>query len=154
MKNYYYLLSREMVISSMQIVPQDSSAPSSGNPQNKTVAEKKVVTVEDSMDIISELINEIEASDQLDLKIQIPEKANEIPPSSTPRQGIRFSFARQKRSVSSAKDLLPSLRKFFHVLLGIRSVHILLVRNDSKAAPIKQSYQVNELTAIGAKSFL
>jgi len=84
----------------MQIVPQDSSAPSLGNPQNKTVAEKKVVTVEDSMDIISELINEIEASDQLDLKIQIPEKANEIPPSSTPRQGIRFSLAHQKRSVS------------------------------------------------------
>jgi hypothetical protein len=52
------------------------------------------------MDIISELINEIEASDQLDLKIQIPEKANEIPPSSTPRQGIRFSLAHQKRSVS------------------------------------------------------
>jgi len=96
MKKYYYRLSREMVISSMQIVPQDSSAPSLGNPQNKTVAEKKVVTV----DIISELINEIEASDQLDLKIQIPEKANEIPPSSTPRQGIRFSLAHQKRSVS------------------------------------------------------
>ena len=84
----------------MQIDPQDSSAPSSRNPENKTVAEKKVVTVEDLMDVISESINNIQASDQLDLKIQIPENADEIPTSSTPRQSIRFSLAHQKRSVS------------------------------------------------------
>jgi hypothetical protein len=152
-RNYYYPLSSKMVTSSMQIDSQDSMTPTSGSFQNTVVEKKKVVTVENSMEVISELINEIQASDKLDLNIRIPEKVEEPPPSSSPRQGIRFSLARQKRSISSVKDVLPSLHKFFHVLLGIQSVHILPVRDDSKATPIKQSHKVNELMVVGARVF-
>ena len=96
-KNYYYLLSLEMTSEGMQIDNQDSSRTETRSPdlvQDRSPPRK--ITVEDSMDVLSELINEIQASNDLKLDIQPQPKPNQEQPSSpSSHSSIRFSLARQ-----------------------------------------------------------
>jgi hypothetical protein len=140
-----------MTSDGMQIDNQDSSSPetlSTLSMKEKSLPKK--ITVEDSMDVISELINEIQATE--DLVTDIPPHPEPPQDQSISPSSIRFSLAHQ-RGASPPANFLPSLCKFFHVLLSTCFTHILPVRNDSKASPMKLSSQVNELTLTGVKVF-
>jgi hypothetical protein len=107
---------------------------------------KKIVTIEDSVETIAELISKIQASGPLNISPSI--SSDDHPPSSphlkpTP---IHFSIARQKRQGHGATTFLPPLKKFSHVLLSIRAISIVPLRNNSKASPVRTTLQVNELT--------
>ncbi len=135
----------------MQIDPQDTKMAPKDSSSPAQSLDKKAVTMKDSMDVISELISEIQASDKLNLDIPVPDTVEEPSPSPATKQCIWFSLARQKRTASSAMSLLPSLHKFFQVLLGTHVVQILPIRNDSQASPLQHLHQVNELAVVGAK---
>jgi hypothetical protein len=115
------------------------------------------ITVEDSVETISDLIAEIQATERVDIPIPAPTPTS---PSTSiasvhvsgPMSPIRFSLARQKRTSNPSSNLLPSIRKFFHTLLST-IVIILPVRSDSRASPIKTNSEVNDLHATSARIF-
>jgi hypothetical protein len=74
-RNYYYLLQDKMATDMQIDHPEAKMAPKTSSPSSPV--NKTTVIVEDSMDIISELISEIQASDRLNLDIPIPEKVDE-----------------------------------------------------------------------------
>jgi hypothetical protein len=115
---------------------------------------KKRVTVEDSMEVISELIAEIQSSDTPPSSRRPTIPQDHPKPPSRQACRIRISLAQKSNSGNSSLTFLPLLQKFFHALLSTSSTIILPVRNDSKADPLKLSSQINELTVIGAKTFL
>jgi len=137
----------------LDAIPSQSTPPSRAEVSDNRSPKKKIVTVEDSVEAIAEVIGEIQASDPLEINISIP--SDELLPSPPPLKPtqLRFSIAGQKCQGYGAMSFLPSLKKFFHVLLSTRAVSILPVRNDSRASPIKTTSQVNELTLHGARVF-
>jgi hypothetical protein len=160
-KNYYYPLDPVIMTphdtnelsSAMQVEPA-SQAPSLSSAarisSNKPSAKSKVVTVEDSMDVISEPISEIKASEPVQVEINPSPIAS--PPQKSDNSPIRFSLAQKSQPTSSTSNALPHLRKFFHCLLSLKNVLILPIHNDSKSS-IKITHLVNELSVLGAKNF-
>jgi len=113
----------------------------------------KRVTVEDSIEVIAELISEIQATDNLGVNID-PPSSSPLPTTQKSTQApIRASLAKMSRSNISDCMLLPTLKKFFHCLLSTSSVSILPIRNDSSVSPLKTTHDINELMQIGARHF-
>jgi hypothetical protein len=67
---------------------------------------------------------------------------------------LRISLARRVKAGQSSTSSLTLLKKLFHTLLGTGKVSILPIRNDSKVSAIKTTNQVNELSLVGARTFL
>jgi hypothetical protein len=112
------------------------------------------IMVKDSMDAISELIAEIQATETVD--IPMPNVGSSLPvtsPSTNSKSPIRFSLARQKHIGNPSTNYLPPLHKFFHVLLSMKAVSILPVHCDSKACPMTTTSQINDLHATSARIF-
>jgi hypothetical protein len=115
----------------------------------------KKVTIEDSMKVISNLISNIQKSENH--SIPAPVNADIIPKLMAKENfPLRISLARRGKlgSAPSSNSSLPLMQKLFHSLLGTRKITILPIRNNSKISPIKSTTQVNELTLVGVKSFL
>jgi hypothetical protein len=132
---------------------EDAPTDSSTTSKRSKLLEKRKVTVEDSMEVISELISEIQSSEMLP-SIQTVSSQDYPKPPIKQTERLRISLARKSKSGVSSLSFLPLLRKFFHALLTSGATAILPVRNDSKATPLKLTSQINELTAVGAKTFL
>jgi len=94
---------------------------------------KKKVTIEDLMEVISELFSEIQASQ---------------------RNYLRLSLARKSKSGNPSLTFLPLLWKIFHSVPATGQITIIPIRNDGNAGPLQLSSQINVLTAIGSKTFL
>jgi hypothetical protein len=85
--NYFYPLTRTPIIATSEIL-MDSTDTSHLNRFNPTVSQgsslkhgiKKMVSVEDSMEVILKLISKIQALDNLNLNIPLPNKQSEKPP--------------------------------------------------------------------------
>jgi len=161
-ENYYYPLTTEMTTAEMQIktneVPEGTPLLSPALGGTSTVfLNKKKNTTEDSVDVLSELIAEIQATDDKKIPNNESNPAPNSPhPTQSPRQlhnKIHFSLAQQKRVSNSSKNHLLLLKKFFHVLLSTKVVSILPVRCDSTASPMKSTSVVNELHATSVKVF-
>jgi hypothetical protein len=155
-RNFYFPISPDNMPTaddtpmSIDNVDQPNSQP----PSNSSISSlKKSITVEDSMDVIAELIQEIQNSDDQDISSQISLGTVPPMPVTNKRVSIRVSLAKRNKSGVTAPSSLPLLRKFFHILLSTGQTSILPVRNESKISPIKSTAQVNELTLVGAKSF-
>jgi hypothetical protein len=120
---------------------------------NYNQVKKKPITVEDSLDVISELISEIQSTDNLVLNLPTPP----VPPpsfSSPPREKSSFRFSLAKtRSAINTTSFLPLLKRFLHCLLSTTSVHFLPIRNDNQIPPLTTSSQINELSIIGSKLY-
>jgi hypothetical protein len=97
----------------------------------------KPVTVEDSLDVISELISEIQAMDILD---------DDLPMDSC-------SLNPKSNASGASAGFLPTIKKIFHCLLSTTTVQFLPIQNDNPMLPIKTTPQVNELTAVRVKIF-
>jgi hypothetical protein len=92
--------------------------------------DKKEVTIEDSMAVISGLISEIQASDEQ--LCQLPTVCQDHPKHPSRKTGqIRISLAQKSKSGNSSLTFLPLLRQFFHVLLTAGTTTILPACNDS-----------------------
>jgi hypothetical protein len=105
------------------------------------------------MDVISELISEIQASDKQGL--QSPSICPDHSKQTSKKTGqIRLSLARKPKAGNASLTFLLQLKRFFQALLATRSITILPIRTDSRAQPLKLTSQVNELTLIGSKTFL
>lgn len=158
-KNFYFPLSPDDMPSpenddthmSMGVEGSDSASYCSLSGR-KTSTAKQTITVEDSMDTISELIQEIQSSEDQETNSHVT--ASRAPPRSPSNKSnsMRVSLAR-KSKLSGPLNFLPLLRKFFHSLLSTGHITLLPIRNDSKISPIRVTAQVNELTTVGAKSF-
>jgi hypothetical protein len=125
------------------------------SPTQSTSQETKrtVVTIEDSMDVISELISEIQATDEQ--RVQPPSIHQDHSKHTTKKTGqMRLSIARKPKAGTSSLTFLPQLKRFFQTILATSSITILPIRMDSQAQPLKLTSQVNELTLIGSKTFL
>jgi hypothetical protein len=157
--NYYYPISPDpldkMTTSNsapMSIDTESGNQPPS--PNSLTSKSKPPITVEDSMEVIAELIQEIQNADAQDISSQA--SVGRLPPTpvKSKRASLRVSLAKRTRESSSSSDFLPHLKKNFHALLSTGQTSILPIRNDSKVGYIKSTSQVNELTSVGAKTFL
>jgi hypothetical protein len=138
-KNYYYpLLDFNNMISSDQLasmqVDTDQSSNTSSSPKSTL---KKMLTVEDSVAVITELISEIQASDPIDIDNSTVSPEPLLPSKLLKASPNRFSLAKQKSLGPSSMTFLPLLRKFFHALLCTCLVSILPVWNDSKVSTIR-----------------
>jgi hypothetical protein len=162
-ENYYYPLSSEMTSTDMQIEQNETTdktiAPSLGG-RTTIMLNNRKITVEDSVDAISDLIVEIQATDRIQIPTPTPPLSSSSSSTSTalvstsvPRLPICFSLARQKHTGSSSTNFLPLLQKFFHALLSTKAVAILPVCGDSRASPMKTTSEINDLHATSARIF-
>jgi len=156
-QNYYYLLSYPAMSDSSpmnvhETTSHDNSSRTTSNSQKSPpLSQKKCITVEDSMEVISKLISEIQSMDRLELEISSQPPSSSNPP---PEEGFfHFSLAKKSCAVTNSTSSLPLLKKFFHCLLSTSLVHVLPVRNENQVPPIKLSSQVNDLTTIGTRMF-
>jgi hypothetical protein len=156
-QNYYYPLSYLTMPDSTPMHIDDAPSPDSkiSSPRMPTIQatnlqKKKAITVEDSMDVISELISEIQSTDKLDLNL--PPHSPQAPKPTEETKTLRFSLART-RMASPTTNFLPLLKRFLNCLLSTSSTHLLPIRNDTQLPPLKTSSQINELSATGAKLF-
>jgi hypothetical protein len=157
--NYYFPISDmsvEMQIDSNSLSGTSPLSPALGGTATVLQNNRKI-TVEDSVEVISELIAEIQASEKVDIDLASssnpPQSTVKTHPTSKASSTIRFSLAHQKRVGGTLPNNLSSLKKFFHVLLSTKAVSILSVRSDSKASPMNTTSAVNELHAISSKIF-
>jgi hypothetical protein len=114
---------------------------------------KESITVEDSMEVIAELIQEIQRSGNQDISAQASVASVPPLPVTSKRSSMRVTLAKKNKETGASVNSLSSLRQFFHSILSTGQTHILPMRNDSKISPIKSTSQVNELTSIGAKAY-
>jgi hypothetical protein len=133
--NYYFPLS-DMTVEMQIDSPSSSSGTTPLSPAlggTATVLQnKRKITIEDSVEVISELIAEIQASKKVDIDLasssNSPQSTVKTHPTLKAPLTICFSLARQKRVGGSLPNNLSSLKKFFHVLLSTKAVSILPVR--------------------------
>jgi len=131
---------------------KSNSAPKS--PQSLSQNKKQSITIEDSMEVISEL-----QSSELYPDDSPPHAGTQTPTSQLPSQRtiqcspMRISLATKSCNGASSTNSLPQLKKFFNAPLGTSQVTICPIRNNSQVSPLKTTSQVNELTSIGAKSY-
>jgi hypothetical protein len=155
--NYYFPISNNTMASehlnqtqTPMVVDHESPIP-----RPPSHASMKKVTIEDSMEVISELISEIQKSENQ--SIPAPVNADIIPKAKAKNNfPLRISLARRGKlgSAPSSNSSLSLTWKLFHSLLGTGKITILPIHNNSKISPIKSTTQVNELTLVGVKSFL
>jgi len=160
-EDYYFPLSLEMTSNNMLI---DSNGTAAGEPPispalgatTTVLHNNQKITIEDSLEAISDLIAEIQAADDIELPPANTSTPIPAPTASTGKthpSPFRFLLPRQKQIGGSSMNSLPLLRKFFHVLLSTKAVSILPVFSNSKASPMKTTTEVNELHATSAKIF-
>jgi len=155
-KNFYYPLF------SPDTMPEDSSDMlldstfSPHSPRQPSGKKKQSVTIEESMEVISELIWEIQSSETYPTDTSSPIETLTPPLSSLKsikHSPMIISLATKSRLGSSSTSSLPQLKNFFHALLSTSQITITPIWNNSRISPIKATSQANELTSIGAKSF-
>jgi hypothetical protein len=131
----------------------DLPASLSSSSKQSISTEKRKVRIEDSMEVISESISEIQSS-------EAPPSLHTVDPQDHPKTSLKqtgqlwISLAWKLKSGNSSLTFLPLLQKFFHALLATGTITILPICNDSKAHPLKLSSQINKLTVVGSKTFL
>jgi hypothetical protein len=109
--------------------PQGMPLTITNNGTGNTDKMKLIITVEDSLDVISELILEIKATDELeeDQTVGII-PSDPVTYSTQPRTeklSFRFSLARKTRATPSSDGFLPLVKQFIHCILSTSSVHFL-----------------------------
>lgn len=159
-KNYYYPLSSsttsrmDIDTNPSQRETQTSSPP---NISQQTTTGRKIITVEDSLDVIDELVQEIKANDIIDVEpsdtCPAPLDLHITAVSTKTPTGIRFSLSKQGQFSSSSPNYLPSLKQFLKCVISIGSIKILPIRNDNPINPLRTTDQISELTVVGAKAF-
>jgi len=140
--NYYYPLYYTMLEDTLMHDEEGTKTnePTNGSPQGmpltitnngtgNTDKMKLIITVEDSLDVISELILEIKATDELeeDQTVGII-PSDPVTYSTQPRTeklSFRFSLARKTRATPSSDGFLPLVKQFIHCILSTSSVHFL-----------------------------
>jgi hypothetical protein len=141
---------------------QDSgvSASSPSRIQRSKSPPKSVITVEDSMEKIDDLLNElgnidtnIESQDDgLDPQLQTPQSIASTKSSSS----IRFSLYPRKITQTQKHNInqLSQLKSLFKCILSTNNQSKLLpIRTNSKVLHLRTTDQINELTPIGAINF-
>jgi len=127
----------------------------SSTPRPPSHVPLKKVTIEDSIEVISELISENQESENQ--STPAPVNADIMPKTAAEESlSLRISLARRGKlgSTPSSNGSLSLTKKLFHSLLSTGKITIIPIRNDSKVSPIKSTTQVNELMLVGAKTFL
>jgi hypothetical protein len=105
------------------------------------------------MEVIAELIQEIQNSEDQDISSQVSVGLVPPLPATNKQTSLRVSLVRKNKEGVTTSNFLQPLRKFFHALLSTGQTSILPIRNDSKISPIKSTAQINELTSVGVKTF-
>ncbi len=147
--NYYYPLapqtSQHPSSENLQAIMSETTPLSSqGTNPSKQSAGGKPITVEDSLEVISELISEIQAAESPNQEMADHSSISSQPSEKRRSYPLRISLASKTHS---------QLLKFLYCLLSIGGVSILPIQKDSKASPLSSTHQINELSLAGAKIF-
>jgi hypothetical protein len=145
----YFPISPDPTMTPDNSSQHSSTTHSQGTPTN---SRKKTVMVEDSVEVISDLIREIQASDVVMEESTTPlVQPHIINQTKAPSSSIRFSLLKETFSSQSTSNI-NQLKQFFPCLSGNPSTTILSIRADNPASPLKLASQINELSLIGMKS--
>jgi hypothetical protein len=154
--NYYYPLSAIDMD-----MDQDTINPSTTNQQTQqpaTLRQNMVVTVEDSMEVIDDLLQEL---NMVTTEPSPPTDSLASPPAiikiDKPVNKLRFSLIRKNTptGINGKGNSLPQLKNFLNLIISINSqIKILPIRNDTNVHPIKTSDQVMDLSLVGAKHYI
>jgi hypothetical protein len=133
---------------------QDSNS-ISNNTQKET---PPIITVEDSLEAIDELINDFIADIDNDADEVSSHTAPITAPTPhfTPPQKMRFSLFPKKavRQYQSVTDALPLLKSLFKTILQTsQNTKILTIRDNNPVHPMKTTDQINALSMVGAINY-
>jgi hypothetical protein len=109
----------------------------------------KTLTVEDSVDVISDLIREIQANDtEMDMEESSPvcDAPHIIKPSKVSNSSLRFSLLQKSSLTGRSSSNIAQLKQFFHCLSSISSTTILPICPDNPVSPLRTTSQINELS--------
>lgn len=160
--NYYYPLPTMLddgEDTTMSSTAQLSSlAPDPAKLSTVSTPSQTKVMVEDSLKVITELIQELQSSDEV-LAIHNPSDVDSLTEpqvtnlTKSTASTIRFSLVHTTRTTVTGTTNLTLSKNFFHCLLSVPSTSILPIRNGNPVAPLKTTFQINELSSVGLKSF-
>jgi len=154
-RNYYFPISLDLNMGTEDIGSSPSSQPVHLN-SKATQSLPKTITVEDSVDVISDLIREIQATDTK-MEMEESSPAHKAPhiihPSKVSNSSLRFSLLQKSFLTSQSSSNITQLKQFFHCLSGIPSTTILPIRLDNPVSLLKTTSQINELSFVGMRSF-
>jgi hypothetical protein len=109
----------------------------------------KTLTVEDSVDVISDLIREIQANDtEMDMEESSPvcDAPHIIKPSKVSNSSLRFSLLQKSSLTGRSSSNIAQLKQFFHCLSSISSTTIIPICPDNPFSPLRTTSQINELS--------
>lgn len=164
-RNYYYPIATEIVTMSEEIHteqytglqdvtttdPEASKHIAMSSTVKSKLATPEVITVEDSLTAITDLIREIEADD--------PPQSNLDDPVTTPSVKAstyrhRFALYRRNANYQSTLSQLSLFRSFAKCLKNTdNSIQILPIRNDIKVNSLSTTDQINHLEAVGLPTY-
>jgi hypothetical protein len=160
-KNYYYPLSKTIMNDEMDDETMSQQAnPPSEQPKSPSNLRKMSVTVEDSIETITDIINELEEDEppaqtqSTQSEENAVQQALQLKPSSYTH---RFSIYRRNGLPSSnlkPQSQLNLFKSFCKCLKAVDSqLHILPIRNDHNMHPINTTDQITHIDEIGIPNY-
>lgn len=160
-QNYYYPLSYpDMNSSETDTDPSQVPSPPLPRENVQPTSRPTVVTVEDSMEVIEELVQELQVTPEQEMAevsehTVLEDQSQTI--SSRESNSLRFSLYRTQASrlPKDNTNHLPLLKLFFKCILTTNpQTKILPIQNNSKVSAIKTTSQITELSQIGAANYV